>query len=88
MIQNIKFKLCKSFNQIEFEVSDVTQLDREVIAEIYSFLPEYEGTVEPTSKNQPSEAQLKFAKSLGIDTDGKDKEQLRVAIKKATSKKA
>ena len=88
MIQNIKFKLCKSFNQIEFEVSDVTQLDREVIAELYSFLPEYEGIVEPTTKNQPSEAQLKFAKSLGIDTTGMDKEKLRVAIKKATDKKA
>lgn len=81
----IKFKLCKQFNTVEIEYESLSEIDTDQLDAIYAILPEYTTPV-AVVKEQPTEAQLKFAKSLGIDTTGMDKEEVRVAIQKITKK--
>ena len=85
----IRFKLCKAYNTVEIEFADFASIDSEVVSAVYDLLPEYTGVVPGANKfiskkdEQPSEAQIKFAESLGIKTKGKTKSQLWMAIKKA-----
>lgn len=81
----IKFKLCKQFNTVEIEYDSLSEIDMDELDAIYEILPNYTAPVVET-KEKPTEAQLKFAKQLGIDTTGMSKEEVRVAIQKTTKK--
>lgn len=81
----IKFKLCKQFNTVEIEYESLSEIDTDQLDAIYAILPDYIAPV-AVVKEQPTDAQLKFAKQLGIDTTGMSKEEVRVAIQKITKK--
>ena len=85
----IKFKLCKKYNSVEVEYESVDKVELAQLEAIYGILPDYVDTdaeKPKKEKKKPSEAQLKLAQKLGIDTSDKDMEELRIAIKKAMEK--
>ena len=84
-MEMIKFKLCKQFNTVEIEYESLSEINTDQLDAIYAILPDYIGPVVET-KEKPTDAQLKFAKQLGIDTTGMSKEEVRVAIQKITKK--
>lgn len=84
----IKFKLCKAYNTVEIEFADFNSINADEISAVFDLLPEYTGAIPGVQKpikpeEKPSDAQVKFAESLGIKTKGKTKSQLWLAIKKA-----
>lgn len=62
----IKFKLCKQFNTVEIEFENLSEIDEGLLDAVYDVLPDYKGETIVTEENKPSEAQLKYAKGLGI----------------------
>ena len=83
----IRFKLCKMYNSVEVEFEDPTEIDFEMLNEIYDRMPDCKtskATLAPEDK--PSEAQIAYAKSLGIDIRGMSKKDLQRAIKNSISK--
>lgn len=62
----IKFKLCKQFNTVEIEFENISEIDEGLLDAVYDVLPDYKGETIVTEENKPSEAQLKYAKGLGI----------------------
>lgn len=82
----ITFKLCKQYNNVEITYDSLSEIDVDQLNAIYDILPDYAGTVVEAVKEQPTESQIKYAKALGIDVTGMDKEELRVAIQKKAGK--
>lgn len=62
----IKFKLCKQFNTVEIEFENLSEIDEGLLDAVYDVLPPYKDVVVVDEENKPSEAQLKYAKGLGI----------------------
>lgn len=81
----IRFKLCKMYNSVEVEFEDPTKIDFEMLNEIYDRMPACK-TSEAAPEDKPSEAQIAYAKSLGIDIRGMSKKDLQRAIKNSISK--
>lgn len=81
----IRFKLCKMYNSVEIEFEDFSDIQFDLIEEIYDRMPDCK-TSEVTPEDKPSEAQIAYAKSLGIDVKGMSKKELQKAIKNSISK--
>lgn len=62
----IKFKLCKQFNTVEIEFENLSEIDSDLLEAVYEVLPDYRGETVISEEDKPSEAQLKYAKGLGI----------------------
>lgn len=73
------------YNSVEVEFEDPTKIDFDMLEEIYSRMPDCK-TSEVTPEDKPSEAQIAYAKSLGIDVKGMSKKELQKAIKNSISK--
>ena len=83
----VKFKLCKEFNTVEIDFETLSEINADVLEAVYEVLPEYKGTTIVDEKNKPSEAQLNFAKKLGITTNsGMTKKDLWKLINEANKK--
>ena len=83
----IKFKLCKQFNTVEIEFENLSEIDSDLLDAVYEVLPDYKGVTIVDEKNKPSEAQLNFAKKLGITTNsGMTKKDLWKLINEANKK--
>lgn len=67
----IKFKLCKQFNTVEIEFDNLSEIDSDLLDAVYEVLPDYKGEITITEEEKPSEAQLKYAKGLGIVVNDK-----------------